>query len=473
MSKPCIILITADQLRKDALSCYGNKAIDTPNLDSLADSGIKFNKAYTVSPWCLPARSSILTGLFPHNSGAYSNFRKCSLDNGIPNLFTELKETGYTTALMGKCHFAPVPYNMTRPNKTLPYDEFRDYYMSLGMDHLDLQDDKQVSVWFYDDYAKELDEAGYLEGYRDAVWDKNKAKVFPFPGPAKWHPDAWVGRKTVEYIEDHSEEQPFFAWISFSGPHFTFDAPAEYYDRVDMTQDIGKRVYEGEYDDSKRIHHGSYHGSEGIEGCGMAPDKACKNYTDEYWMELRRSYFANVALIDEEIGKILSAAKGKFGDNVLIIFTADHGEMLGNHGLWGKNNCGYEDVLNIPMLVKYPNQEDGIETEAKVMLTDILPTCLKAAGADIIKCDGTDFKENMEHGGYKYVFSEGEGYISISDGTTKYIQAQKKGESFREMIDLSIDPNETKNMIDDPSYSGKLATVQREIIDIFMKKLLP
>lgn len=478
MSKPCIILITADQIRKDALSCYGNQVIETPNLDGLADRGIRFNKAYTVSPWCLPARSSILTGLFPHNSGAYSNFRKCSLDNGIPNLFTELKKSGYKTALMGKCHFAPVPYGRTEPDKTLPYDDFKDYYMSLGMDHLDLQDDKQVSVWFYDDYSKELDEAGYLKAYRDAVWNRDKAKVFSFPGLAKWHPDAWVGRKAVEYIEEYDEDAPLFAWVSFSGPHFTFDGPAEYHGRVDMTKDIGKRAYEGEFNDPGRIHYDSYHGGGKIEGCEMAPGRACKNYTDEYWTELRRSYFANVALIDDEIGKILSSARKKFGDNVLVIFTADHGEMLGNHGLWGKHNCGYEDVWNIPMIVKYPNREDGMRTDAKVMLTDILPTCLRAADIPPIACDGMDLKENMDRGGYQYVFGEGEGYIAVSDGTVKYIWIQKEGaegekQELRELIDMSIDPNEIENRIDDPAYSGRLAELQGEIIRLFMKKLLP
>ncbi|HHV60564.1 MAG TPA: sulfatase-like hydrolase/transferase [Clostridiaceae bacterium] len=477
MSKPYILLITADQLRKDALGCYGNRTIETPNLNSLAQTGIKFNKAYTVSPWCLPARASILTGLFPHNNGAYSNFRDCSLDNKIPNIFTELKKTGYSTALVGKCHFAPVPYNITVPDKTLPYDDFKEYYMSLGMDHLDLQDDKQVSVWFYDDYSKELDKAGYLKAYRDAVWDKSKAKVFQFPGPAEWHPDAWVGRKAVEYIEKYDGDNPFFMWVSFSGPHFTFDAPAEYYERVDISKDTGRKVFEGEFDKPGKIHFESFNGGGRIEGCGMAPGKACKNYPEEYWTKLRRSYFANVALIDDEVGKILSAVQNRFGDNALIIFTADHGEMLGNHGLWGKHNCAYEDVWNIPMLVKYPGQQGGYDTNVKVQLTDIFPTCLKAAGVRQIDCDGTDLKENIDEGGYKYVFGEGEGYISVSDGTVKYVRIHKeneqgRNEDFRELTDLSKDPYETGNLVDDPAYSKKLAELQGKVIDLFMKKLL-
>ncbi|HEY0828024.1 MAG TPA: sulfatase-like hydrolase/transferase, partial [Bacilli bacterium] len=88
MTAPHILLITTDELRKDALSCYGNEAVSTPNLDQLAGQSIQFDKAYTASPWCLPSRCALLTGKFPHNTGAYSNFRKCELNAGIPNLFT-------------------------------------------------------------------------------------------------------------------------------------------------------------------------------------------------------------------------------------------------------------------------------------------------------------------------------------------------------------------------------------------------
>lgn len=182
--QPAILLITTDQLRRDALGCYGNRAVATPNLDRLAETGTVFDRAYTASPWCLPSRSSIVTGQYPRNHRAYSNFRDCALSPDVPNLYAALGAQGYTIGHVGKCHYAPVPYGETRADRTLPYEEFRDYYVSLGIDHLDLQDDKQVSVWFYDDYARELEAAGHLVAYRDAVWNRDERKVFTFPGPA-------------------------------------------------------------------------------------------------------------------------------------------------------------------------------------------------------------------------------------------------------------------------------------------------
>lgn len=476
MEKLNVLLITLDEVRKDCFGCYGGKIIETPGIDRLASSSIVFDKAYTVSPWCLPSRCAILTGLFPHNSGAYSNFRKCELGNKVPNIFNQLKKEDYTAAMIGKCHFAPVPYAETRFDLTQPYDEVRDYYLTLGIDHLYVQDGNQVSVWYSDDFSKELDQAGYLKVYRDAIWNKQNMKSFPFPGPAEWHPDSRVGRKAVEYIENCSEEAPQCIWVSFSGPHYPYDAPEEYYKRVNMDRlkEEKRRTLEGEHDDPSRIFHCAYHGGgPGIDGSGSAPGKACKNYSEEYWQEIRRNYYANVALIDDRIGEILNAAEKKFGENLLVIFTADHGELLRNHGLWGKNMCAYEDVLNVPLIVRYPGEKLGQRTSTKVMLTDIMPTVLKAAGAHDIRTDGMDFKDDLARGGSRYVFSEGEQFISVSDGRYKYVQVERNDGKFYELFDMEGDPNEFYNVINNDEYRDVLSDLRKQIIDLFIQKLLP
>ncbi|MCY4020827.1 MAG: sulfatase-like hydrolase/transferase [Chloroflexi bacterium] len=468
-ARPHIFLITCDELRADALSCYGNRLIQTPNLDALAADGARFERAYCNSPWCLPSRCSLATGLYPHNNGSYSNFRDVPLDAELPNIYNLLKGAGYHTAHIGKCHYAPVPYGETRPDATLPYDDFRDYYRSLGMDHLDLQDDKQVSVWFYDDYSRELDAAGYLKAYRDAVWDKAKRKVFAFPGPEAWHPDSWVGRKTAAYVDGYTGDQPLFLWASFSGPHYPFDPPVEYFNRVDMSQD--RRIFsETEFDDPSRIHSATYHGHPGgaIDGSGAAPAGATKNCTDDYWRDLRRNYFANVAQIDDYIGRILAAVEERFGDDVLIIFSADHGEMLGNHGLWGKNNCAYEDVWTLPLIVKYPGQNQARVSDANAMLVDILPTCLAAAGLPHDFCDGAPLHERIASGGAEYVFAEGEGFLAVSDGRYKLVRVAQGTRQHIELIDLETDPHEFVNLADDPAYSAHRARLQGQMLDLLM-----
>ena len=466
---PHIVLITCDELRVDALSCYGNRVINTPNLDTLAARGTRFERAYTNSPWCLPSRCSLATGLYPHRNGSYSNFRDIPLDADIPNIYSLLRGAGYHTAHIGKCHFAPVPYDQTRPDATLPYDTFRDYYLSLGIDHLALQDDKQVSVWFMDDYARELDAAGFLAAYRDATWDRDNAKVFAFPGAADWHPDSWVGRKAAEYVENYECQQPLFLWVSFSGPHYPFDAPAEFYELVDMSVDA--RFSDArEFDDPSRIHSATFHGrpTGAIDGMRLAPAGATKNFTEAYWRELRRNYFANVAQIDEHVGCIMAAVDARLGDDVLIIFTADHGEMLGNHGLWGKNNCAYEDVWNVPLIVKYPADDQALVSDSMTMLVDVLPTCLDAAGLSHDFCDGVPLRERVVSGGAEYVFAEGEGFLAVSDGRYKLVRVAQAERQHTELIDLATDPQELVNRINDAAYFGAVARLQEQLVDLLM-----
>ena len=470
--KPAIILITCDELRRDTLSFYGNQAIATPHLDNLARKSYVYDECYTTSPWCLPARCSILTGLYPHRSGAYSNFRKCPLDGNVKNLFKELRNNGYQTSLFGKCHFAPVPYDLTRPEISLPYDEFRNYYLSLGLDHLDLQDDKQVSVWFYDDYSKELEKAGYLSNYRNNVWDKKLQKLFSFPGPMEWHPDSWVADKAITFIENNNCDKPLFAWISFSGPHYPFDAPGEYFSRVDRSRLWPRKIKEGELADPERIHHRSYYGSGNIDGAGQAPDRACMNYTEDYWERLQENYNANVALIDDKVGELLSTIREQYGDNTLIFFSADHGEMLGNHGLWGKHNCAYDEVWRIPLFVKFPNENESKRMNCLVNLNDVLPTCLDAAGLAQIESDGQSLLGRRQTD-RKYTFAEGEGFIACTDGRYKYIHIQKQGENYRELLDKVSDPEEFNNQIREPACREAASRLKEQVIEHFMPKVLP
>ena len=453
--RPAILLITADQLRKDALGCYGGQAVSTPNIDRIGALGATYDRAYTASPWCLPSRSSLLTGRYPRNHGAYSNFRDTSLSPTVPNLYQALgadrpDQPGYRIGHIGKCHYAPVPYHDTRADRTLPYDAFRDYYKSLGIQHLDLQDDKQVSVWFYDDYARELEAAGLLEAYRSGVWDREARKVFPFPGPVEWHPDAWVGRKATEWIASYDEDRPLFGWISFSGPHFPFDPPAEYLERVDESL-IGEPLVDpSEWEDPDRLHYRSFHGpSQGrMEGGGYHDRGA------DYWRRLRLHYLANVALIDDEVGKVIEMAEERFGDNLVVLFTCDHGEMLGNHGFWGKNRCFYSDVLNVPLLFRQPktasDSDRGATSDRLTSLVDVFPTILDLAGLD--PGDGIDGR-HLQDDGHDYVFAEGERFQVVTDGKHKLVTAHVEGTDYLELYDLGTDPCEMVDVAGTAAYA--------------------
>ena len=456
--KPSILFITTDEQHVNTISAFGASSHATPAIDALIERGTVCNNAYSISPVCLPSRCSWMTGLSPHCSGSISNQFGASLSLQYPNLFTELKKQGYRTSMHGKCHFVPVPYPATRADTTLEYEHIKLYYTALGMDHLDLQDDKNNSLWYYDDYAKEMENAGYLTEYRRVAHQTPDGKRhFTFPGPAEMHPDSWVKRKAIEHLDGLSGETPHFMWVSFSGPHYPVDPPAEYLSRVDMAKAVPRVRKPGEWDDRTKFHHLSYHGPGGTEGSGGAADGAQKNYTEQFWTEWRRAYFANVVQIDHQIGEIVRSARAKWGDDLMIVFASDHGDMAGNHDLWGKNRSLAEDVVRVPLVVEYPGQTRGVQTNALVSSLELFPTILDAAGAPIPPCDGRPLKDVIESGGREHVLSVCDNRVMVMQNSVKLIwnRDERTGTVYRELYDLRSDPHEFENLFDNGKYASE------------------
>jgi len=474
-SKPDIVLIQADQLHKNALGCYGNDAIETPNIDSIAEGGLQFDNAYTTSPWCLPARASLATGLYPRNNGTFTNYAGWDgrMDPELPNVYGMLKSAGYTTSHIGKIHYAPMPFDKQDPGEMSGYDEYREYYGTLGIDNLVIQDDKNVSMWCYDDYSTALETAGYLEAYREKYWDDGNDHVFQFPGPAEWHPDSWVGSQAVDNLKATDPETPSFTWISFSGPHWPFDPPAEYLDRVNERRMDPRTTAASEYENPNKIHYSSYHGSTPVRRIDAnSVTDATKDYSEEYWQTLRKYYLANVALIDDMVGEILRTVESSLEGDVLVAFVSDHGEMLGNHSLWGKHNCGYEDVLNIPLAIDGPGVESD-RLSAMTMLTDITATCVAAAGAKFSNLDGVDLLDENADLGREYIVSEGGGFTAFTDGRHKYVHLQQGGRSFAELFDLESDPDELNNVIESEAYAPAVSQIRNVLLETYMESAIP
>lgn len=473
--RPDIVLIQADQLHKNALSCYGNDAIDTPNIDSIAKNGIKYDNAYTSSPWCLPARASIATGLYPRNNDVSTNYAGWDgrMDPELPNIYKLLKTRGYTTSHIGKVHYAPMPFDKRDPDEMSAYDKHREYYNKLGIDELVIQDDKNVSMWCYDDYSKELEKAGHLDAYREKYWNDDNDHVFLFPGPAEWHPDSWVGQQAVDVIENHDPESPSFSWISFSGPHWPFDPPEQYLGNVDADRMEPRTKAADEYEDPEKIHYSSYHGCTPVRRIDAnSVIDATKEYSEEFWKTLREYYLANVTLIDDMVGDILRAIEENMGDDVLVVFMSDHGEMMGNHSLWGKHNGGYEDVLNVPLAINGPTIE-AANRDDRVMVTDVTATCLAAAGVDPSEKDGGDLLDDSEEVGRDYIIAEGGGFTAFTDGQYKYVQLQQDGKSFTELYDLESDPDELNNVVDSREYLQELSNIRKTLLETYIGSAIP
>ena len=467
-TRPTILLFTADELNRAALSCYGATSHTTPNLDRLAHTGVCFDRAYTSSPVCLPARCSLATGLFPHQNRSTSNETGRSLELDRPNVFALLRAAGYRTSKHGKCHFIPVPYAYNRREFTREYEHFIHYYRSLGMHHLDLMDDPQVSAWYYDDYAKDLERHGLLSEFRRCIWEcHNQTAEFPivgsfrFPGPDHLHPDSWAGERALEYIARYDHDAPAFIWTSFGGPHYPACAPQKYYAAINMDRDRPRRQREGEWNDTTKANAKNGAGGH-ADGDFYAPDGWQGNYDEAYWRGWRHAYYASCVQIDDYVGRIIAAAEQRWGDNLLVVFTADHGDMMGDHGFWGK--CLHDQGTRLPLLVRHPDgAAAGQRTGALVQTVDLLPTFLAAAGAAPFPCAGRPLPELVATGGRPFVISEYPNLIMISDGQLKYIHRVREGTVFNELYDLQADPDEFDNLWPRAAEYPGFARLQAEL----------
>ena len=458
--KPHILLITTDEQHRDTVFAQ-RKPYSIPGIERLLSQATNYGTCYTASPVCLPSRCTWMTGLYPFSTSCCSNRMGRSLPLNLPNLFTCLKQAGYHTSMHGKCHFVPVPYPATRKDVTQEYEHFLRYYQSLGMDHLDVQDGNNVSLWYYDDYSKEMEEKDCLKAYKQTYQGAPQPfRLLDFPLENEDHPDTWVGRKALDWIARQDLETPQFTWVSFSGPHYPMDAPSEWFDRIDMEQDLERIFRPGEWDGGDKIHCNGYNGPGTTEGSGNAPGGAQREFTEEYWREWRKRYYANVVQIDAMIGKIISLAEEKYGDNLMIIFTSDHGDMMGNHSLWGKNFSLHEDVLRVPLVIRYPGQTQKQEVSETVNSVDLFPTILEQACCEIpAECDGKPLHQVVSEGGRDVIVSSCEGRIAVIENGCKLCKNRydRTGQVYMELYDLNRDPHEFENVWNRPEYADAQA----------------
>lgn len=350
-ARPNVLLITADQFRFDAIAAHGNPYIRTPHLDRLVAGGVSFHRAYAESPVCVPARACLLTGRLPHRNGVFSN--ATPLVDGVPTITRSLAAAGYHTQAIGKMHFTPVR-------------------ASHGFQRRWLSEEIPASV-DEDDYLTDLLAAG-VDHVLEPHGVRHELYYSPQPSqlPADLHTTGWTGRRTREYLTEAAErEQPFLCWTSFIKPHPPFDPPVPYslwYDPLEMPDPVR---------DEAELDRLDYHAYRQHRVKWTHPDLDLDRVR-----VIRAYYYACVSHVDAEIGRILDTLSATgLRENTLVIFTADHGEYLGDHWSFGKR--GFHDAAaRIPLVLSWPGVlPPGATTTALAGLTDLAPTLLAATGA--------------------------------------------------------------------------------------------
>ncbi|MFY0653461.1 MAG: sulfatase-like hydrolase/transferase [Cyclobacteriaceae bacterium] len=475
--KTNLLFIMTDQQRFDALRIAGNRQIITPNLDKLAGDGAFFTNAYTPCPVCVPARASILTGFSNENTRVTNNSVAYAEDqNGVMPMTTfdeVLAENGYTCAYFGKWH-APLAKGAVYMNE-LPAAGLSksEYGRGMKLQYTDYLDVK----WpirpleegeYYDTFSGRPYKADPIDpqyGKDEKVKVKQNDLYGELTFPAEHSVTAFHGRQTIEALEQ-LKDKPFSITCSFNPPHAPMVSVKKYRDMYNVDElTIPNSIHDPMDNSPYRTTAGRLKYTE---------------YADEHkvpYMVL--NYYALVTEIDEWVGKILSKLDELgLSDNTLVIFTSDHGEMLGAHGMRGKFNF-YEESAHIPLLIKYPGEiKKSTKVDGYVSTVDLYATILDYLKIDPIPSDGSSLRDMIEqkpttHGEYVVIEwlrdDKSSNYMVLSDGWKLICGYVDNANMMDALYNLKDDPYETINLLgnnpDRKKYDKKVEELKAQLIE--------
>lgn len=426
--KPNILFIMVDQLRFDYLGCAGAEFIRTPNVDRIASRGTLFTNCFTNSPLCVPSRVGLAAGVHPGRLGALNN--EAFLQPHTPTFYQRFRDNGYRVGCVGKLDLAkPDPYNGRYGDRPCVYQwGFTHPEEVEGKMHAGLFPDPQGPYGFY------LQELGLYDTFHKDYYHKRRINGFALDCrdsvlPTEAFADCYIGRRGAAWIDHIPDDFPWFYFVSFVGPHDPYDPPAEYADRyrgASMPEAI-KLVREGKP--------------------GWAQGRV-KTEDPVKIAETRRQYCASMEVIDDQIGLILdSLERREMLNNTYIIFTSDHGEMLGDHGMYTKW-LAYEPSIHVPLIIAGPSIEAGKTSDAMVELIDLNVTSCELAHlpSDGRLYDSKSFVHILHGKGgthRKDIVTCGENFKCIRTDRYKYIDNIN---DIPELYDLLKDPEETNNI---------------------------
>lgn len=489
--RPNILFITSDQHRGD---CFGfeGRQVKTPHIDRLAREGTRFANCITPNPICQPARASILTGILPCTHGVSDNGIDLDPELGEKGFGRTLASSGYRSGFVGKTHFST--HHTFQPTGT-PEDRFTIPGLTedwlgpyMGFDHMETmilghyaqaRPSPPPDVLHYERWL-------YADGRGPEKIDLWETRMPPESGiaqtwnsalPACWHHSTWVGNQTVRFLENNRDNN-FVLWTSFPDPHTPFDCP-EPWSRLHHPDEVDLPHHtERDLDRRPWWHAASLSGSPRLEDPDMQKHRATYSRVGALDERTLRhtiaNYYGMISLIDHNVGRILTALDELgLSENTIVVFTADHGDWLGDHGLLLKGPMLYDGLLRVGCVVRGPRIEAGNVVEEPVSTIDLAPTFYDYCGVGpVMDQHGRSLRTLLEGGEQSRDFAYSEWDLRPSrsgvslrlrtarTGAAKLTLEEESGEG--EMYNLADDPHEMDNLFGDPGY----ASLQRELTDM-------
>jgi choline-sulfatase len=439
--KPNFVIVMVDQLNGTLFPDGPAAFLHAPHLKSLAERSLRFANNYTASPLCAPGRASFMSGQLPSRTRVYDNAAEFASD--IPTFAHHLRAAGYHTALSGKMHFVG-PDQLHGFEERLTTDI---YPADFGWTPDYRKPGERIDWWYHN--LGSVTGAGVAETTNQMEYDDEVA----------FH----ATQKLYEWsrTSDDRQSRPWCLTVSYSHPHDPYVARRKYWDLYENCQALDPEVAyipeESQDAHSRRLYHAS--------------DYRKFSITREMVQRSRRGYFANISYLDDKVGELIAVLeRTRMLDNTIIVFCSDHGDMLGERGLWFKM-CFFEGSARVPLMVAGPGVQPGLVT-APVSNLDVLPTVCDLAGIDMSSImEWTDghsllpLARGETRAGPVLMEYAAEGsnapLVAIREGQYKFIHCELDPP---QLFDLESDPLERTNLAADP--------VNKPLVETFMAKVV-
>ena len=455
-SRPNIILIITDQQRFDTIKALGFDYMDTPNLDRLVEEGVSFTNCHITAPSCAPARASLFTGYYPHTTGILKNG-----DRWTSSWVENLNAAGYHCVNVGKMHTSPFETPLGFHERYVV--ENKDRYLE--------------GRYYFDEWDKALRARGLVKQqrvlYRQRDDYNDSLGAFDWELPEDLHSDMFVGDFATWWLRNKPKpDGPLFLQVGFPGPHPPYDPSPRfsqpYMEKELPVQEVSEEELAGQPPpfQEMRVHNSEVDHDSVMHLLDPTPEQRRRQ---------RAYYMANVTMIDEKVGELLTALDERgYLENSVVIFTSDHGDCLGDHGHSQKWTM-YDIITRVPTIVWAPNRfAGGRSLDQLCSLFDLGPTILDLAGLDT----PDDFEaesllpalQGKDWNGRETVFAEHcrDGllpaeYMSMAR-TMDWKLVHFVGEEFGQLFDLANDPQEITNLWEDPAHAARKEELLRTLL---------
>ncbi|WP_335948705.1 choline-sulfatase [Salipiger bermudensis] len=430
MTRPNILILMVDQLNGTLFPDGPADWLHTPNLKKLAERSVRFRNCYTASPLCAPGRASFMSGELPSVTGVYDNAAEFPSD--LPTYAHHLRRAGYHTCLSGKMHFVG-PDQMHGFEERLTTDI---YPADFGWTPDYRKPGERIDWWYHN--MGSVTGSGVAEISNQMEYDDEVA---------------YHATRKVYDLGRRKDDRPWCLTVSFTHPHDPYVARRKYWDLYEdcehLLPEVGDLGYENQDKHSKRIFD--------------ANDWRSFDITEQDIRRSRQAYFANISYLDDKIGEILEALEGTRQDqDTIILFVSDHGDMLGERGLWFKMSF-FEGSSRVPMMISAPGLEPGL-CEMPVSNIDVCPTVCDLAGVSMDEVMPWTAGETLvpvakgaPRGPVAIEYAAEASYaplVALREGDWKYTRCSLDPE---QLFDLANDPHELTNLAEDPAHAETLA----------------